>query len=63
MKRFFKNLAWIYGFLLFNLIINVIFRFERFEPFMTGGAQAWGILVLIFLMLGLLLATIASMIT
>lgn len=62
MKSFLIKLAWIYGFLLFNLIINVIFRYERLNPFVAGGVQTWGILVLVFLTLGLILAIIASVI-
>lgn len=62
MKSLFIKLMWIYGFLLFHLINNAIFRYERLEPFVAGGVQVWGILVLVLLTLGLTLAIISSVI-
>lgn len=62
MQKFLKRLLWIYGFMVFNGIINLIFHFERFQEFNGGGPQAWAIFILTFIVLGLIITLIVSLV-
>lgn len=62
MQKFLKRLLWIYGFMIFNGTINLIFHFERFREFNDGGFQAWAIFILTFIVLGFIITSIVSLV-
>ncbi len=61
-KKFLIRLAWIYGIFLFNCFCKVIFNFEQYNDVFKGDIQHISIFVTVFLVGGLIIDVIFSLV-